>query len=213
MAIAAAFLALAAPAVACAEPVPQALSLRPIEKPASRSSECSHYLPGHPLADGVRGITDLRIHIAANGNVSNARVTRSSGDWAFDAAAVACADNFFFQPAIRDGRPVDVDWVGRIDWHLSSAILSIALADESRRQCARYPDLSRRLNETGTVNMLFDVTASGEVQNLRVAPSSGSERLDNATLACVAQYRYFPATRDGQPIAIGWRAAQTFVMH
>lgn len=50
----------------------------------------------------------------------------------------------------------------------------------SRGMPIRYPEAARERNLTGTVTILFDVTASGAVTNVRIASSSGEVILDRA---------------------------------
>jgi len=65
-----------------------------------------------------------------------------------------------------------------------------------------YPDLSRRLNETGNVMVSYDVGADGSISNVRVAKSSGSDRLDQAAVSCVStKWRNTPAMQGDTPVA------------
>ncbi len=65
-----------------------------------------------------------------------------------------------------------------------------------------YPDLSRRLSESGDVLIRYDVAADGSLMNIKVAQSSGSARLDAAALQCVTQrWRNTPARRGGVAVA------------
>lgn len=50
----------------------------------------------------------------------------------------------------------------------------------SRGMPIRYPDAARERGLTGTVTILFDVTPSGAVANVRIASSSGEAILDRA---------------------------------
>jgi len=65
----------------------------------------------------------------------------------------------------------------------------------------QYPRLSKRLGEEGQVILELQVLANGTVDKLIVKQSSGHDRLDQAALAAVQQWRYTPATRNGQAIA------------
>lgn len=65
-----------------------------------------------------------------------------------------------------------------------------------------YPPLSRRLGEEGTVELKLAIGTDGRVQKAMVEKSSGSERLDEAAREWVERHwRYYPATRDGKPVA------------
>ncbi len=65
-----------------------------------------------------------------------------------------------------------------------------------------YPDLSRRLSESGDVLIHYDVGVDGAITNVGVAKSSGSERLDNAAVSCVSsRWRNTPAMEGDKPVA------------
>jgi TonB family protein len=65
-----------------------------------------------------------------------------------------------------------------------------------------YPPLSRRLYESGTVQLSFTVEKDGAITGLTLRDSSGSPRLDNAALEAVRHWRYLPATLDGRTLAM-----------
>ena len=61
-----------------------------------------------------------------------------------------------------------------------------------------YPFLSRVLGDEGTSELSFTVGADGTVSAIKVAKSSGSDRLDDAAKDCVAKWHYRPAIKDNQ---------------
>lgn len=68
------------------------------------------------------------------------------------------------------------------------------------RNPPRYPPLSRRLGEEGTVVLRVELDEQGKVYTARIAASSGFERLDNAALEAVRTWQCRPAYRDGQAV-------------
>ena len=65
-----------------------------------------------------------------------------------------------------------------------------------------YPDLSKRLNETGDVLVHYDVGIDGSISNVGISKASGSDRLDQAAVACVAtRWRNTPAMIGNTPVA------------
>ncbi|GAA0524927.1 TonB family protein [Rhizomicrobium palustre] len=76
-----------------------------------------------------------------------------------------------------------------------------------------YPAISKRLGEQGTTRLGFTITADGRVENVHVEASSGSERLDNAAVTCATPWRYKPAVREGQPVAVQWHTEVKWVLH
>jgi protein TonB len=69
-----------------------------------------------------------------------------------------------------------------------------------------YPPISQRLGEQGVTTLAFHIAADGSVKDFTVANSSGSERLDNAAIACASTWRYSPAIEAGHPVEVPWKA-------
>jgi len=64
-----------------------------------------------------------------------------------------------------------------------------------------YPALSRRLGEQGKVLLRVQVTADGTAGSVTLQTSSGSTRLDEATLEAVKKWRFVSAKRSGQAVS------------
>jgi len=60
-----------------------------------------------------------------------------------------------------------------------------------------YPPLSRRLGEQGTALVRTLISRNGRALDAVLAQSSGFDRLDQAAVQAVKQWRYRPATLDG----------------
>src|SRR5215469_5200553 len=78
-----------------------------------------------------------------------------------------------------------------------------------------YPDLSRRLNESGNVLIHYDVGVDGSITNVGVAKSSGSDRLDQAAVSCVSsKWKDTPAMQGSTAVASpGHQALIQFTLH
>jgi protein TonB len=78
-----------------------------------------------------------------------------------------------------------------------------------------YPDLSRRLNESGNVLIHYDVGVDGAITNVGVAKSSGSDRLDQAAVSCVSgKWKDTPAMQGNTAVASpGHQALIQFTLH
>jgi len=63
-----------------------------------------------------------------------------------------------------------------------------------------YPQLSRRLRETGVVILEVLVKADGSLGDMRLKTSSGYTRLDESALRAVKNWRFVPAKRGGEAI-------------
>lgn len=60
-----------------------------------------------------------------------------------------------------------------------------------------YPAISKRLGEEGTVKVNVLIGADGLAKEVRLSRSSGFERLDDAALMAVKQWRFVPGKRNG----------------
>jgi TonB family protein len=69
-----------------------------------------------------------------------------------------------------------------------------------------YPTWSRLWGQEGTTDLMLQVHADGTVSDLKVAQSSGYERLDDAAVDCVSKWHYRPAIKDGELTDTPWTA-------
>jgi len=82
-------------------------------------------------------------------------------------------------------------------------------AKELRQPSVQYPPTSRDNGEEGTVTLRFIVQMDGSISDIRIARSSGYQRLDAAAVRSLRQAKFQPATCHGKPIAV--RIHQSFV--
>jgi TonB family protein len=102
------------------------------------------------------------------------------------------------------------------DGHMTVSRTAPSTAVSGTHDCAGYyPELSRRLNQTGDVLVSYDVLADGTLTHVHILRSSGIVELDRAALLCVSQrWRNLPAMRDGVLIASpGHRAIIRFQLN
>ncbi|WP_415835973.1 energy transducer TonB [Pseudoalteromonas mariniglutinosa] len=64
----------------------------------------------------------------------------------------------------------------------------------------RYPRLSRRMKEQGTVLLKIYINVSGKVEQIQLHQSSGFSRLDQSAKATVKHWHYQPAKQNNTPI-------------
>jgi TonB family protein len=78
-----------------------------------------------------------------------------------------------------------------------------------------YPVLSIMLQEEGTTTLGFIIGADGTPVSVTVVKSSGSLRLDDASVEAVTKiWRYQPAlSADGKPLACPWKAEVRWILH
>lgn len=75
-----------------------------------------------------------------------------------------------------------------------------------------YPPLSRRQGEQGQVLIRVLIGADGRAQQAAVHRSSGYERLDQAALQTVLQWRFVPGRRGGVAEAMWFHVPLNFVL-
>ncbi len=65
----------------------------------------------------------------------------------------------------------------------------------------RYPWLSRKRGEQGTVTLSVEVRADGSCGRVKLVRSSGHQRLDATALKSLQRAKFLPAMRAGRPVA------------
>ena len=80
---------------------------------------------------------------------------------------------------------------------------------ELRQPSVQYPPISYDNAEEGTVTLLLAVQTDGSISDIRIARSSGYQRLDAAAVRSLRQAKFQPATCHGKPIAV--RIHQSFI--
>jgi protein TonB len=76
----------------------------------------------------------------------------------------------------------------------------------------RYPDSARRQGIEGTVVVKAYVTEQGRVEKAQVEHSAGHPDLDQAAVDAVGRWRFEPARRGRQPIAMWVSIPVKFVL-
>ena len=81
---------------------------------------------------------------------------------------------------------------------------------ELRRPSVQYPPASQNNGDEGTVTLLLAVQTDGSISDIRIARSSGYQRLDAAAVRSLRQAKFQPATCHGKPIAVRIHQSFTF---
>jgi protein TonB len=76
----------------------------------------------------------------------------------------------------------------------------------------KYPLEARRAHEEGTVVLKLVLSTEGQVSDIAVARSSGSDRLDQAALSAVRKWRWRPMLRSGQAVMVQGNVTIPFVL-
>jgi protein TonB len=69
-----------------------------------------------------------------------------------------------------------------------------------------YPEAAQEAGAEGTVTLTFTITTAGTVKDIKIAKSSDSKSLDDASVLCVSHWLYKPATKGGAPEETPWTA-------
>jgi periplasmic protein TonB len=77
----------------------------------------------------------------------------------------------------------------------------------------RYPDSARRRGIEGTVVVMAYVTEQGRVEKVQVEQSAGHTDLDQAAVEAVGRWRFEPARRGRQPVAMWVSIPVKFVLN
>ena len=81
---------------------------------------------------------------------------------------------------------------------------------ELRRPSVQYPPASQDNGDEGTVTLLLAVQTDGSISDIRIARSSGYQRLDAAAVRSLRRAKFQPATCHGKPIAVRIHQSFTF---
>lgn len=103
--------------------------------------------------------------------------------------------------------PGDLSGGGGTDRESWQSRVSAALNQALLRQPPDYPRISQRRREEGTVWVAFEVMTTGQVQEVRLAESSGHARLDDAALLRINRITDLPALWEHLPGSPGHEVA------
>jgi periplasmic protein TonB len=70
-----------------------------------------------------------------------------------------------------------------------------------RRVAPRYPANARRAGLEGEVTLGFDVSPTGQVENIAVVQSN-DPRFEEAAMEAMRQWRLSPGLREGEPVRV-----------
>lgn len=87
-----------------------------------------------------------------------------------------------------------------------------AEADYLNNPKPSYPRLSKRMGEQGEVRLRVLVSVDGRVASVQLSRSSGFERLDEAAMESVKQWRFKPATQGGETLETWVEVPVKFVL-
>jgi|GEM_PF-1513753 len=167
---------------------------------------CSFFVE-RPQKSAVRP-TLLYFEGTRGGLLKNVMVLQTSGDPKQDEGLVSCVSRWNFNPVMPLGTLLVGQHRMAMDWVKDPKTGAQSLKRVPIPHiCAQdYPPEAFKAKIGGTTTVRFFITAEGQVRSPAVANSSGNADLDAAALECVRYWRYRPATKDGKPVEVPWRA-------
>ena len=149
------------------------------------TNECKPQCPNESLRANETGSTHLRIKVSAEGALIDARVVRSSGFERLDQATIEALTHCKYAPGMIDGVVVEGSATIAYNWRLEGP------PPVPENSCApEYPAESVRAEEQGKTKLQFQVNAAGQSANIVLVQSSGSPRLDEASMAALRRCRF-----------------------
>lgn len=141
------------------------------------------------------------MHVAASGELRSVSLEQSSGFTRLDNAAIAALSRCKFMPGTQAGVAIDSSFVVEYKWQLGLP----AITNNCRPD---YPAEALRAGEQGKTVLQFQLTSAGDAENIEVVTSSGSARLDEASIAAVRRC-HFKRPRSASPqkfkLEYNWR--------
>ena len=101
-----------------------------------------------------------------------------------------------------------------VDGNPGAAAVYMPNADASELNNPKppYPAISRRLGEQGRVILKACVSSIGGIDSLNLIKSSGFDRLDRIALETVQRWKFIPARRGQQPVAMCYQLPIQFTL-
>lgn len=195
--------------------------------------------PPEARAQGVAGAVVLHAIIGKDGTIQ--QLAAISGPPMLVPSAMDAVKQWVYQPYLLNGQPVEVDTTITVNFSLDtqqSLVPPPPPPPDSTNETAQlaapdagaynvggsvrppiltyspapeYPQDARKAKLSGQVIVAMIVDSNGQPQNVHVARGLGNE-LDEKAVEAVQQYRFKPATRDGEPVPVNLKVEVNFRM-
>jgi TonB family protein len=151
------------------------------------------------------GVCLVSLLVDENGIPQDVKVVQPL-DPILDEAAVTSVRKYRFKPATQDGHPVPIRITVNVAFHLKSPGGPLQHSRTASPKLIhsvdpRYTDQARQDHIQGSCLVGLTVDEHGDPQNVHIIRSL-EPSLDDAAIAAVRQYKFQPATKEGEPIAV-----------
>src|SRR3546814_935893 len=167
---------------------------------SSKNMNPPRYPPAAVRA-GIEGTVILIIDVDATGNVVDVSVERSSRNRDLDRAAIAAARQWRFTPSDVHGPKAPAPPRPPAPPAPPQNISASVDISSKNMNPPRYPPAAVRAGIEGTVILIIDVDANGNVVDVSVERSSRNRDLDRAAIAAARKWRFNPSVVNGQKAA------------
>lgn len=191
--------------------------------------------PAPALAMKIEGVVYIKVHLGAIGNLVTAEVdtTRSAVNASLRDAALSGVRTWTFNPATKEGRPLESDEIIPIVFSLKAdaipkvsggtleairisppqadleSSVKMPLSEDvefSRMHPPKYPAAALKKREQGEVTLKVHVDEQGnpvEAVVLKTDPPDMAPEFGSASIATAMQWKFNPVRKDGTSVA-GW---------
>jgi len=162
----------------------------------SISANCRAFYPQSAWEKGLKGNVSVAFQVNADGRAKDITVLHSSGITALDEAATACISASRYEIA--------PDAMAERSWQENVDFFTLGWWTGRPHHCDGYRPKDNK--EQGVTKLLFTIGVDGHTADAKLDQSTASAALNEASLTCLSYWRYKPAVKDGQPIAVPWVA-------
>lgn len=192
IALAAAF-ALAAPAALGWVPCDQAGIAPPV--PIRREA------PGYPQsvrAVGIEGSVELALTVLRDGSVGWVRILRAEPRGYFEQAATEGVRHWRFEPARRNGEPIECRMLTRVRFALVDTVDALDGGRGADRPVPAYPAALLRERIEGYAEVEFERAPDGSASGARVINAMPRGEFEQAALAAVRGWKPAPGAAEAR---------------
>ena len=166
----------------------------------------------------VQGTVVVYAEITKDGSPENLRILRSLG-FGLDEEAINAVQQWQFEPDPEDEKPSRVATYVPVRFRLDRQMYGAQLSGEGSneiyqiaeggitvprvlsRAAPHYTEEARTAKREGTVVLFAEISSAGTVENAVVLHKLG-KGLDESAVRAIKQWKFAPALKDGQPVAV-----------